>query len=296
MSIRIKNVKLPSALRAWATVGLFTGALMGQQLPPSHPPIPVPAGHKPAPQAPPLPIQNYRPPDMIVQIFKLKYTRPDPSMQKALEILAGEGKIAFDGRTNSLIVQTTADKVPQLKEYLAEIDQPEPVRETMQIRMVWLMAGLPDAGKAPPKDLDKVLAELAKFEFGDLQMVAQSLIHASPDGTFKLSSNPMLGNGLPCSLRLEGILQTPQPQVNQVQVSLTVGSMNMNRGFQGRPPGIPGPPIPVQPAPQGPPEPQISTEITTSISAPTGHPVVLCASPAEKATSVFIVQVIPAGP
>jgi type II/III secretion system protein len=292
MSIRIKNVRHPSTSRTLAMVGLFTGALMGQQLPPSHPPIPVPAGQQPAPQAspPPLPLQSYRPPDMVVQIFKLKYARPEPSMQKALELLAGGGKIAFDGRTNSLVVQTTADKIPQIKEYLSDADQPEPSRETMQIRLVWLMAGLPDAGKAPPKDLDKVLAELAKFEFGDLQMVAQSLIHTTQDGTFHMTSNPMLGTGQACSLRLEGTLQNPQPQVNQVQVQLSVGTQGrgpLRMPVPGAPPGLS--------APQGPPEAQIATDISTSISAPSGHPVVLCACPTEKAVSVFIIQVIPAG-
>ena len=281
--------RIANATATLAMAWLLAGPSMAQQQQnPAVPPIPVPGG------PPTVVFQAPRMPEMTVQIFKLKYARPDPSMQKALEILAGGGKIAFDGRTNSLIVQMAADKVPQIKEYIAELDQPEPVRETMQVRLVWLVAGLPDAGKAPPRDLDKVIAELAKFEFGELQMVAQSIIHATPDGTFKLTSNPMLGSGIPCSLQFEGTLQTPQPQVNQVQVSLSVASLN--RGMPPRPLGIPGGPgIPgAQPAPQGPPEPQIQTQITTSISAPSGHPVVLCASPAEKAMSVFIVQVIPA--
>jgi len=266
------------AAMAGLAAAVFWGTAAGQI-----PPTPAPAQRPPVAAPGALPGEPLA--ESVIQIFKLKYAKVDPSMQKALEIFAGGGKIAYDARSSSLIVQAPKDRIPQIREYLAETDQPVPSRETLQIRLVWLVAGLPAAGKAPPKDLDNVLRELARFEFGELQMVAQTLIQTTPDGTFRLSANPMLESGVPCQVRLEGQLQTPAPDSSQVQVQLSAASIR-----QPQPPRLPN--LPGAPQPPAPLEPQIQTDITTTISVPLDHPVVLCATPTEKATSVFVIQVM----
>ena len=265
-----------------AVIVLGMEILPGQEVPapPRQPPL------KPLrPAAPPMqPADAPAQPDQIVRIFKLQYVQLDKDMQEALSILGGPAKFAFDARTNSLIVQATEDKLPSIENYLKEVDRPQAPKETKQIRLVWLVGGLPEARKPPPEDLEKVIGELGKLGFDDLQLVAQTIIQTTPDGTFKVSSNPTLGKSTPCDLSLSGTLRVSDPRTNQLNVSVEVSS-------QGRQPirgGMPGMP----PQPLEPPQIQVQTAISTSITAPPGHPVVLCASPVEKATSVFIIQVM----
>jgi hypothetical protein len=251
------------------------------------PPSPV----QPPPVRRALPAPEKAESKMDVRIYHLKYVRiADPATQQVFSALSSVGKFAFDVRTNSLIVQTTEDRQPMIEQIVKEIDVASGAEEQKpprQIRLVWLIGGVGTVGKEPPKDLGKVISELGKFGVADLRLAAQCLIQTTPEGTFELTSNPSLGDQM-VSISFQGTLQASAGKADQVQVRLSVGGSPSPR------PGFPsGPPAP-QPVPQpGAAKPlQVQTTLTTVISAPLGRPVVLCMSPVESATSVFVIQVI----
>ncbi len=270
-----------------------------QPFPPSFPP-PRPAqkapAAKPAPGQPAPEARRTHEPAAeepgdgayVTKIYRLKYARAG-EMEETLGVLGTfGGKVAVDARTNSVIVVAPQDRFPAIEELIREMDvpgeAPEPEPGAKQVRLVWLFSGQEGAGKAPPADLAKVIGELGKYGLVDLQMVTQLVIRTNAEGSVSITSNPMLGK-TPCNLRLQGSLTVPKPDLNKVQITLSVSSqMRPMPAGPGLPPGAP--------APGAPPPVQVLSDITSTISLPAGHPVVFCSVPVENMTSVFVFEVI----
>ena len=105
-------------------------------------------------------------------------------------------------------------------------------------------------------------------------MLAQSFLQAVENEKFSLSSTPMLDDS--CMLEINGSFTGNSDRGNP-QLSITLMASKLGRVQQ-------------RTGPRGMNKTLCSLE--TRIEAPLGHPVVLCVSPVDLLTSVFVIQIL----
>jgi hypothetical protein len=228
-----------------------------------------------------------------VRIFRLTNRKLDDGIRKAVELLVGNrGAVAFDEKTNSIIVKGDKAVLDMAAQTVEQLDKPvatsRPAAEaaelpSLRIRVVWLAQGLNAAEGEfpPPPDLDGVVEDLARLGVTNLRLVAQTMIGSIGEGKFRLTAAPEIADVDNCVLKLDGDVR-PNKAAPQIRLQLSAS-------------GIVRPPEPAGPGPQ-PPRPRFQTEfgnIETVVAAPLGHAVVLGVTPTLKTTSVFVIQLLP---
>jgi hypothetical protein len=222
-----------------------------------------------------------------LQVFELRHT-PASEMHNALQQVAGaDVKIAVDAVGNRVIVQGDADTLQVIEALLMRIDQPPPDKEPadepppaaedVQVRLVWLVAGLTDAPAGPPPaDLENVVKELEKMGVTGLKTAAQVFIKTVPATPFNVSGSAVLDQS--CSLEVSGMYAPRRPGSPRA-------APGAGEGKGAAPPAVLQISVKANPY-QG----QPLADLQTTITAPEGHSVVLGVSPVGELTSVFVVQ------
>ncbi len=210
-------------------------------------------------------------PELVTQIFALKYMEADQHLQATLTgLLTERGKIAVDKRTNSVIVQSDAQQLAMVRDLLSALDvdatrqDPGPALKDRQVRIIWLMSGL-DEGSMIPNDMKEITDQLSRYGVTGLKLVAQTIVRGRD--LFTTSAYPDL-DGKPILLNIHGeFVETKSSESVQMKISLSANvAKNSSRG-------------------------ESLAKVETTVLTPFGHPVVLCMNPVNKKTSVFIVEV-----
>jgi hypothetical protein len=218
-----------------------------------------------------------------LQVFELRHT-PASEVHNALQgVVGADVKIAVDAVGNRVIVQGDADTLEVIEALLTRIDQPPPEREPadapppaaedVQVRLVWLVAGLKDSPAAPPPaDLENVVQELEKMGVTGLKTAAQVFVKTVPATQFSVSGSAILDQS--CSLEVSGIYARRRSGSGPVGAPAA-------RDDKAAAPAVLE--ISVKASPH-------LADLQTTITAPEGHSVVLGVSPVGELTSVFVVQ------
>jgi Bacterial type II/III secretion system short domain len=206
----------------------------------------------------------------IVAVVELQNAVPDKGLEEALQLLMdtyGNGGFALDPRRHAVVVQGDEQAIKAARELIARLDQPQekPRSQEMQIRVVWLASGLERKDmQPPPRDLQEVVAELAKIGVDDLRLVSQSLVNATEGNGFTMNGLAMLDK--PCSLSINGSVLSRASEAPVTDITIIARQQDSAK--------------------------TVLCQLDTRIAAPLGHSVVLGVTPTEKSTSVFIVQLL----
>jgi hypothetical protein len=224
-----------------------------------------------------------------LKVFELLHA-PAADMRTALQEVAGSSvKIAVDAVGNRVLAQGDAESLEIIEALLMRLDQPPPKpagdeasaapAEDVQVRLVWLVAGLKDSAAAPPpEDLANVIQELEKMGVEGLKTAAQVFVKTVSATPFQVSGAAMLNE--PCSLEVTGSFARKRSATG----SLSQGQRRPNTS--NTPPAVLEISVSAT-SEQG----QHLANLQTTITAPEGHSVVLGVSPVGELTSVFVVQV-----
>ena len=151
-----------------------------------------------------------------------------------------------------------------LDEVVAALDrrpEGEPAASEQRLRLIWLVSGVEGERRPIPRDLDDVVAELARLGIEDLSTAAQTIIRISDLELFESKFTTNLPT--PWTMSLEGQIATGDRGARRVRIGLSGGPID------GSGPG---------------------TEIQTTITTAAGHFVVLGATPIKDMDSVFVLQ------
>jgi hypothetical protein len=129
--------------------------------------------------------QNAPPPQgATFKIFSLRYSRAQQMANVLSQILGGTAmRLAVDERTNSLLFYADENTCEMVETLLLRLDQAESEAkkvqpgETLQLRIVWLLDGLPDGQGNVVDDFvsSDVRLALEKLGFVDPKVVAQQV-------------------------------------------------------------------------------------------------------------------------
>ena len=154
-----------------------------------------------------------------------------------------------------------------------------PAAKEMQLRLVWLVAGLADdAAAAPPSDLESVVQELANIGVTNLTMAAQMVVNVTEGEKFTASGSAKVNE--PCTVNFtgmlgdmgpEGLLPTDQPPLRLEITATAPANEDVPRGMRPHP----------------------LCHLQTTIKASPGESVVLGVVPVESKPAVFVMQVLP---
>jgi hypothetical protein len=157
------------------------------------------------------------------QIYSLLNSRAFDTAQVLDKILGQTGiQIAVDDRTNSVIVYADEDTVKVAEALALRLDQSaretkkEEARETLQLRIVWLLDGLPDGQGKNPEDFisGSVRQALNALGLAEPQVVAQQVTtltvdtNSDTDGEFQFEV-PVLINDQPWQFGGQGKIRPP---------------------------------------------------------------------------------------
>ena len=222
-------------------------------------------------------------PDPILQVYQLQYAKAHDAGQLLKSLFSNDIPFlaAVDERTNRLIVRCTPDSMPAITAMLQQIDTKSRSddgqgshsadRKSYRVHIDWLLTT--DQGQPVPEKLRAVEESLARHGISGLQLAAATItsVQTKIDPQFSLSCSPLKEN-----IRLEingsfipGDTQTPGIHVEISASEHRTGSRNSAKQL---------------------------ANITTSVSAKPGHPVVLAVAPIEGVSSVFVVTIENAEP
>jgi hypothetical protein len=223
-----------------------------------------------------------------LKIFTLLHVSAEATREALMQVGGADLKLAFDGAGNRVIAQGDPETLEMVEALLLRLDEPpaQPAQEVqspeaaedVQVRIVWLVAGLKDAAAAdPPRDLQNVVEELEKMGVTNLKTAAQVFVKSVPSMPFNVSGSAMLDE--PCELEVGGSLtkrrsspakdSASSPQHVKPAPAQTLLEINVRaRGAMD----------------------QRLADLQTTITAPEGHSVVLGVSPVGSLTSIFVVQ------
>jgi hypothetical protein len=204
------------------------------------------------------------------RVFPLGRTVPDKAFEAGLSAVIPPKDDAFfvvDRERRLLIVTGNARVMKAAEEYLRHFEAARERPAEVRVRLVWLATGFSARKDAvlPPAGLKEVTDELGNLGVGDLRLVSQFMIDCTAGKEFRSQGVATLDS--PCNLSLSGTVQERAGEAATLQLSLEA-----TRGAAS-------------------PVCKLSTEIVT----PTGQYVVLGVTPTQGSTSVFVVQVLPAG-
>jgi hypothetical protein len=153
---------------------------------------------------------------------------------------------------------------------IAKIDAAAASRLPLRVRVLWLVSGTADGLEnlpTPPKDLDAVVQDLAKLGIEKPRLAAQTIINGGLDQQLRAHGSPALP--FANRLRIEGMLTAAPAATPALQIEIEV-THEVTAGHI-----------------------QLCT-VSTQITTPPGHFVVLGVTPTQNLNSVFVVQVTPA--
>lgn len=218
------------------------------------------------------------------QIFELRNSRATELHNALMQVAGDQLKIAVDATSNRLIAQGDAVKMESFRALLSRLDEPASQAESaplqnkdIQVRLVWLVAGLEDSALAPPPpNLDKVVQELEKMGVAGLRTGAQLFVKTVPGTPFVVSGSAKLHER--CSLEVTGTFGAKRPEPSYFN---TVPSPGAKANAE---------PLTLQVSINAHSMQENLASLQTTITSPEGHSVVLGVSPAGELTSVFVVQ------
>lgn len=175
------------------------------------------------------------PPDAVIKVFSLVYLKPDEAGQVVRTIMGGEGlRIAIDERTNSLLIAGEDKQASIAEALLQKLDQPGADQkgksaETLQLRLVWIVDGLPDSeGKnvEPPYVSPQVLDGLVDLGFENPRVMCQqvcmlTLNKGNRGGQFQFQL-PVLVQGNPWQFEGQGFIASDQSDRYSMQFNLNL--------------------------------------------------------------------------
>jgi hypothetical protein len=210
-----------------------------------------------------------------LSVFQLKNLEPDNTLVEALNLVTGGAhRFAVDRRRKTVVAYSTPDVTAQIEALLSRLEAQaaRPAAADVQVRVVWLMnIAAKDDPKdeigAPPSDLKGILPELAKLGIDRPRLAAQVLVNATAGTEFRASGRAALTGECPVSITGRYIDKGESPTL---QIAVRATRLH----------------------PSGPIE---LGNVSTSITAPVGHLVVLGMTPTDATTSVFVVQVLRPG-
>jgi hypothetical protein len=198
-----------------------------------------------------------------VRVFPLRFAEPDKSLEAALELAIGRpGQFTIDRLRKQVIVSTNDDALlKQVQELLARLDIATSERSSgdVQVRIVWLVQGRGEEFAAPPEDLKDVLPALAKLGIEKPRLAANTMVNASPNSQFRVDGIANVGETVHLSVTGQFV-----DRADPASLHISIKA-NGNNGE--------------------------ICNLSTDISAPMGHLVVLGVTPTRETTSVFVVQV-----
>ncbi len=222
-----------------------------------------------------------------VHVIHLMHTTPDDDLQKALGVVfqGQHAKFAVDPLRRLVVLSGDQQTIETAKRVLDRLDAAAlqdaqldlGVLDQAQVRIVWLVSGREKAEgekpAKPPADLAEVVAELGKLGIDKPELVAQGIVNASLNASFRLEGSANLHT--PCKLSISGMLMAKKQHPSlEIEIKAAADALPQPAG-RGFAPGV-----------------NQICNLKTHITTPLGHPVVLGVTPTEGMTSVFVVQVL----
>jgi hypothetical protein len=199
-----------------------------------------------------------------LRVFPLHFAEPDKALESALQLVMPEnGQFTIDRVRKQIIISTKDDAVlKQAEELLARLDQAPAMRSTddVQVRIVWLVQGRTEDFGPPPDDIKDVVPALAKLGIEKPRLAAQTIVNATPSTQFSASGTVKLGESVQLSVTGQYV---DRPDAASLQITI-----------HARNPG------------------GVICDLSTNISAPMRHLVVLGVTPTRDMSSIFVVQVL----
>lgn len=203
-----------------------------------------------------------------LRVFTLRNVETDKSLQDAVRLAMESGsrggKAAFDAARKQVIVSGDEATLNVVQALLAKLDTTVAIRpvEDWQVRVVWLAKGAAaNELSPPPDDLKDVLPALAKLGIDKPRLVAQTLVNVTPNNPFSAEGVVHLNEQIRFSVTGHSLERGEMPALN---LSLKATGPNNS----------------------------LYSSLSTEITAPAGHLVVLGVTPTQSLTSVFVVQVL----
>ena len=193
---------------------------------------------------------------------------------------------------NSLILYASSAKHAEFSGLLKSIDVPKHIKSNQpvshRVQLFWLVNELEDDTPPPSEMLAPALKELSNLGIENLRQVSHVIVNSNPEGNFHVQCSPEV-DGKQVTLQFEGQLSR-QGDVPNAKIRVSAAATERiktgeqqtgNRKLQGLPPLESYKLI----------ERNLVT-LSTEITAPRGHFVVLGATPIGKKTSVFVLQIL----
>jgi hypothetical protein len=208
---------------------------------------------------PPAPKQN------TFTVLSLGAVDPDDSFARGLNAVVPSGRFAVDRNRKVVVISGDEHEVEAVKSFVASYEKIASAKRpprAARLRIVWLASGMLDSEQVPPPaDLKKVSDELAGIGIEGLHLISQSILSVTAGSEFQMQSETRVDANV---LTVSGVLQESQGPANVLSLSLAVK----------RPKAGP------------------LCELSSRITLPTAQYVVVGTTPTNKATSVFVVQVL----
>jgi hypothetical protein len=225
-----------------------------------------------------------------VRVFTLKHLEPDSALREIARMITQsfpDASFAIDAQRKALIVRGSDEAVfHRMEKVLHGLDVPVAAtrQKEVRVRIVWLVTGWQqdDSVSPPPPDLKEAIAELAKVGFEKPRLIGQSMANVMLNRRFE-TVGTAVPEGLYYTWKTEGTVTEAPGGWLKLNISLRANNRDAIQRFeQGRTPiqelGSAALPL---------------FNITTEITTPPGHFVVLAMTPTGKQTSAFVVQVLP---
>ncbi len=192
--------------------------------------------------------------NVMLRTFKLKYIRPE-QIGEALHRITGDGgpRIAFDHRTNALVISGNDKQIAVAEQLVETLDRPGTVRqenavETLQLRIVWLLDGVEGEEPARGRSWEgrennegfvspQVVKALFFLGFDNPKVVCQQLttltLGEERRGQYGFEV-PVLINGQAWQLRGEGMIKPMTDERYALEFDLNVNRPNSSQNSQLR--------------------------------------------------------------
>ncbi len=211
-----------------------------------------------------------------LKVFSLQNADPRSMVKVLAELLPKDSQIAVDERTRSVILSAAPDAAAIAEALLLRMDRSEGDERIgafggCELRITWLVSGLPGAAKATPaENLKDAVAELSRLGIKDVRQVAQVVVRTSPQGQFQVKSSPGFQDS-PADFTVSGRVREQRGGLLEMQVELSVQREVRSRESSRR---------------------ERLVNLSTTIVLERNQDVVLGAAPVGNVTSAFVVQVV----
>ncbi len=225
--------------------------------------------------------------DQQVKIFQLLYNQVSPPLLNMLSTVAdNQTRLSADERINAIIAAGPTPSLQIIEALVLRLEEMASANmklagqtpQEMQLRLVWLAAGLADSSADdPPQDLRNVLSELEKIGVTGLKLITQTVVKTIDGQQFSVSGSAQLDE--PCRLNISGSIMQDRPSFASSPDAVAQRSLKLQISAFG----------------EGNPNSRLC-QLETTIHAPPGQSVVLGVTPINSKPTVFVVQMmLPAG-